>query len=634
MLGTLKGQGNIAPLPHATALEKEHNSDYKSKYNMSILEWREATRAQALSAYRAAPEYNYIQDYIKYLENEPWDKRRPQWRSGYRNNKMGLARRDRLAKMSDARPTIDVSSTIDGYKDASAAIEGCIRAEWNRQNMSQTLAMVYDLAMLHGTAFCKIGASKNKIKLTALGPDQVIPIQPSLESIQESSAILHRGWKPISYFHRIFPQSSQNVIQGARNLSSIGRGQFNRPESMDQTTWDNMSTGMKMVFGRQGMGGYTNAGDKYYGIAELEEYYVEDYSRNESSKTILMKDPFLPLDAHNWHYYVKPGERLYPRKRLIIFGGGSLVYDGPSPYWHGMYPFAAMWTNKVPWSFYGLSLYRDLLPMQRFINEIPAGISDMIAKVLNPPMLTKQGTVSPATFQAFNSDLPGARLILNGNVGDLKQAFVWQDPPQIPAYVQQMLQGVVNPDFDKLAGNIDVMSIQGKNQLPSGDSLDQMRDSLQTSLRREEKFVEAFLNDAGQQAVSNVIQFYDMKKRMQLLGEDGITNQDFFFDPGVLYPGKKDFGPYFWQMFGFQVKPGSLHSGANDRDKIEAVGLASRGLISRKELYRKLGMDPGDAERVIEELIEEQQFIAAMQGGAGGTRTPRPPEAKNEGVGV
>ena len=299
-----------------------------------------------------------------------------------------------------------------------------------------------------------------------------------------------------------------------------------------------------------------------------------------------------------------------------------------------MYPFACLWNNKVPWSFYGLSFYRDLLPMQRLVNEIPAGISDMIAKALNPPLLTKQGTVAPAAFQAFNSDLPGARLILNGNVANINEAFVWQTPPQIPNYVAQMLSGVVNPEFDKLAGNIDVMSIQGKNQMPSGDSIDEMKQSLQTSLRREEKFIESFLNDAGQQVVSNIIQFYDAEQRMKLVGEDGITDQDFLYSPGKIFPGDKRFDPYVWKSFTFRIQPGSLNAGAKDKRIMEGVGLAARGLISRKELYRRMGLDPGTSDRIINELIEEQQVIAAMQGGAGGTRTPRLPSEGHSGVGV
>jgi len=630
----LANNSGLSSIPHSLSLEKESNSDYKVAYMSRMLDWREATKGQAMAAYRESPEYGRTQEYIRYLENNGWDKRRPMWRSQYQNNKMGLARRDRLAKISDSKPIIGVNTSVDMMEDAASCIEQVIRAEWIKQDMGGTLMTAYDIALLNGNSFCKIGAGKNKLRLTALGPDQVIPIQPSLESIQDSAAVLHRCWKPISYFHKMFPFTSAGIEAGARSLNNMGRGQFNRPESMDQTTWDGLGSGMKRVLGVAG-GSAPSVGEKYYGVCELEEYWVEDFSRNESSRTVVMKDPFLPMDQHNWHYEVKPGDRLYPRKRLIIFGGPKLVYDGPSPFWHGMYPFACMWTNKVPWSFYGLSLYRDLLPMQRLLNEIPAGISDMVAKALNPAILTKTSTVGPAAFKTFNSDMPGARLILNSNVDDINKAFVWQKPPEIPSFVPQLLQGVLNPEFDRLAGNVDVNSLANKNQMAGGDTIDSMRDSLQTSLRREERFVESFLNDCGKQAVSHIIQFYDVKQRMKLLGEDGVTDQDFLYDPGKLHPGKKEFNSYFWKMFDMQVQPGSLHSGAHDASKAEAIGLAARGLISRREMFRRMKVDPGHANKILEELVEEQQVVAAMQGGAGGTRTPRPPDqSDHSGLGV
>jgi len=630
----------LTPLPHPTTLEKGSNVDYKSSYQMRMADWREATKAQAQSAYRQSPEYNFINTYIKFLENNPWNPQRPSYRSSYRNNKMGLARKDRLAKISDAMPTIDISTSVEMYNDTAAVLEGVIRAEWHRQNMSQDLEMAYDMALLQGLSFWKIGSSRNKLKITALGADQVIPIQPSLKRIQESAAIAHYSWKPLTYFHKVFPYSSAGIEANAKSIQGMMQGRYNRPNSMDQTTWDGLSTGMKRIMGAQSGAAWGGSGDRYYGVAQLEEYYVDDYTRNESRNPIQMKDPFLGLDQHNWHYIVKPGERLYPRKRLIIFGGEKLIYDGPSPYWHGMYPYAALWTNKVPWSFYGLSLYRDLLPMQEMLNQIPAGIADIIAKALNPQLLTKQNTIGAQQFQAFAADRPGARLILNNNAGDIDKAFVYQKPPDIPSYVPQMLQGVLNPEFDRLAGNVDVNALADKNQMSGSDTLDSMRDNLQTSIRREEKFIETFLVDAGQQAVSNVIQFYDTPTRMKILGADGLTDHDFLYDPARIYPGVKEYGEKFSQQFAMTVKPGSLNASQKDAVKIEAVGLVARQVISRKEYFRRTGVDPDHAKRIMDELVEEQQIINALtqgqgvgSGGAGGTRTPRDAGAR-EGVGV
>jgi hypothetical protein len=621
-------------LPHSLSLESETNSAYKEAYLRGLQDWRNATKEQAMAFYRSSPEYGRIPEYIRFLENDSLDPRRPSYRSQYKNNKMGLARRDRKTRLTDSRPVIDVSSSVMAYEDSAAAIEGVIRAEWNRQNMASEYAEVYDMASLYGTAFWKIGAARNKLTVTALGPDQVIPIQPSRKSIQDAAAIAHLSTKSIQYIKTVYPHSSAGIDR----RSVFGAKDDNRPHNIDQTTWENMQPGLRRLIGGEGSSPTSKHG-QFYGIAELEQYYVDDRSRNESSKTILMKDPFLPVDAHNWWYEVKPGELLYPRKRLITFAAGQLVYDGPSPYFHGMYPYACLRINPVPWAWHGLSIYRDLLPMQKTLNEIPAGVVDIIRKAINPQIIANQRDVSPSMFQQFAADKPGARFLLNPGA-EADRAFIYQKPPELPGYVFQQLQAL-SGEFDRQAGSVDTSALTGKNQVPSGDTVDQMRDNLQTSLRLEERYLESFLNDSGTQTVSNVIQFYDASMRLKMLGADGVTDQDFLLDPGKLHPGKNSGLPkeYFWKMFGFRVVPGSTHSGARDRAKLEAVELYARGMISLRESYRMMGWDSERAERVMAEKAEEAAMLAGpgmgeppMGGGAGGTRTPRPPQSKNDGV--
>jgi hypothetical protein len=152
-----------------------------------------------------------------------------------------------------------------------------------------------------------------------------------------------------------------------------------------------------------------------------------------------------------------------------------------------------------------------------------------------------------------------------------------------------------------------------------------MRDTLQTPLRREERYLESFLQRCGTQAVSNVIQFYTATQRLKMLGENGLSWEDFTYDPGKLYPGNasdmdKTRRESFWSLFSMNVKPGSLHSGAKDREKMEAVSLAARGLISRRELYRRLEIDPERADQILAELVEEAQAQVQIQSGA---RAPR-----------
>jgi hypothetical protein len=620
-------------LPHSPVLESTDNTQYKDLYKQRMDAWREMTREQAILAHRNSPEYNSVDKYIRYLEGNQWDNRRARYKSKFIQNKLELARREKLALLTDSRPVIDISSTVSAFEESALMLHNLAISEWQRQNLSEELVNVVDIAMLHGTGYWRIGASHpGKTRIQSLGPDCVIPIQPSLNGIQDAVAVLCRTYKPIPYIKKVFPYTSQGVEQQAQYWNSSKGDSYMRPMHIPEQTWTQMSPAFRKIVGTP-QPPISSVGVQSYGSVSLEEYFVEDNSINESTRTIVMRDPFLTLDQHNWWYEVKPGERLYPRKRLVVYAGDKLLYDGPSNFWHGLYPFVDLRLNPVPWNYYGFSTYRPLLPIQEAINSIPAGLLDMTARALNPVMIAKSNVASPAAWKEFLSDRPGAQLKVNPNVR-ISEDIQYADIPQIPSYVPELLGKYLLPEFDKMSGIVDISAISGKKQIPAGDTLAQMQDSLQTPLRREERYIEGFLSKAGQQFVSNACQFYTMEQRLKLLGEDGITSQDFAFDPAKLTPKTldKEMKESFWKCFSITVKPGSLHSGAKDREKAEAIGLAARGLLSRRELFRVLGFDPGRADRIMMELQEEAQAIASMQGGAGGSRTPRDPEIKEKGV--
>lgn len=633
-----------APYSPSLAADGKDTPDYRKTYLRSMQDWKDQTKEQAFLSYKNSPEYSNVEKYIRYLEGNQWDNRRPKYKSRYVENKLELTRRERLAILTDSKPICDVSAAVDAYDDTALTINRVIISDWYRQQSADTIVELTDIAMLHGIAFAREGASSPGLSTTlALGPDNVMPIQPSLRSLQDSAAVLYRNWKPISYFKKVFPMNSEGLERQARYTDAKANDSFARPSHIPEYTWSQMSPQFKRLVGVKAMPD-VYSGSKLYGSIELEEYYYDDLSINESNRTIVMKDPFLPQSMHNWWYEVKPGQRLYPRKRLIIYAGDRLMYDGPSPFWHGMYPFIDLKLNPVPWSYYGLSSYRSLIPMQDAINEIPAGVLDMTKRALNPTIITKTNVASEAAWREYLSDMPGAKLKVNPQINiatDIQYGAI----PQVPQYVGELYRNVILPEFDKMSGIIDIAAMGKKQQVPSGDTLDQMKDALQTPLRREERMLESFIQRVGQQKVSNIIQFYTAKQRLKMLGEDGLTWEDFLFDPGKLYPSEETSNSLnderkqsFWKQFSITVKPGSLHSGSEDKSKMEAMALASRGLMPPQEVLRKFGYTDSDMRKFMEEM-QQWQAISGQAGGpqapqgpngggAGGSRSPRTADEK------
>lgn len=625
--------------PHSPVLSKDEKDspEYRKSYLVKMQDWRDQTKEQAVLSYKSnCPEVSNIDKYIRYLENHQWDTRRPKYRSRFVENKLDLMRRQKLALLSDAKPSVDIFASIQDYDDVADVISNVLKAEYYRQCSPDTLMDVIDISMLHGIGFIREGASSpGYMTSIALGPDNVMPIQPSLRSIQDSTAVFYHNWKPIGYFKKLFPLNSDGIEDQAKYVDSKAGDSWMKPAHIPEYTWSQMSPQFKRLIGLKQMPDVF-AGSRLYGAIELEEYYVDDLSINESNRTIIVKDPYLPQSMHNWWYAVKPGDRLYPRKRLIIYAGNRLMYDGPSPFWHGLYPFTDLKLNPVPWSYYGLSSYRPLLPLQDAINEIPAGVLDLTKRALNPTIITKTNVASDAAWREYLSDMPGAKLKVNPGI-NIATDIQYGQLPQVPQFVGDMYN-VTLQEFDKMSGIVDIAALAKKEQMPSGDTLDQMKDALQTPLRREERMIESFLQRVGQQKVSNVIQFYTVKQRLRLLGDDGLTWEDFLYDPGMLYPAdetpeslSQERKQSFWKQFSLTIKPGSMHSGAHDKEKMEAMALASRGLMSKQMALRKFGFSKKDIDENMQELAQEAQMLAppAPPGGGVGSRAPRTADEKN-----
>jgi len=589
-------------------------------YDRKLMYWQDEFRKEAQDTARLSEELAKVPQYISALTGKFWDRRRPKYKSSFFANRMDKARTDNLAVLTDTRPTMDITTKRSELVHQVDIIKKIFEHEWLDKNMDLSLITTTDITKLFGTGFSKIGASyPGSMSALPCGPDSVMPVQPGFD-IQESTGVLYKTWKAIPWVKRKFPFDSTGIErEGSTYDVRPGNSKYTRPDNIDEYVWNGLSPAMQRALG-QSTNPPPEAQSSIFKSLEYQEMYVEDHSINDSRRPVLMRHPYWPLDGYNWWYWVQPGERLYPRKRLLIFAGRRRLYDGPSPFWHGMYPFACMRLNPVPWSFWGLGSYRNLLPINMAINDIVAGMLDMTKRALNPQAIAKQGSVSPAAWKEFYSDMPGGKLYM-GSMANVSQDLRYMPPPEIPAYVFQLLLQYLVPEFDRMSNALDVGSLSKKKQVPAGDTIDMMRDSLNTTSRLEERYIEVFLRDMAQQALSNVFQFYTAAQRLRILGSDGTTLEDYDLDPGSLVPDRTLPKWDHWKQFGVQVMPGSVHGGSKDRTKNYAMQLFARGAIPLQYLYKVLEI-PNP-----EELMQQLQAEHKMGIGAVG-KSPRSAQEK------
>lgn len=621
----------LEEIPRGPVLrEKSGNFDVCDGYERRLRAFAESSREEARRTHRLSQESGKIAAYVGALLGDGyWRGNARAWRSRFVDNRLAKCRLDHLAQLTDIRPVIDVSTSVDAYKPDAAVIAAVVRETWERNAWDQVLVNTADIADCYGTAFTRFGAAwPGEQNALACGPDQVLPIQPG-KKLQESSAVLYQTWKSVWWVKQKFPFSSNGIEREILNQPLYGTSgdmnqvTFNRPTNIDEYTWNGLSQGMKRLLGMRGAPTQDPTIGQYYKTLQLEELFVDDPTQNDSINNVIVADPFLPLNAHNWWYEVKPGQRLFPRKRHIVMAGSRVLSDGPSPFWHGLYPFAMLQFNPVFWSFWGLSKYRDLLPLNVAMNEIVAGVIDLVRRALNPVAMTKEGAVSAAAWAQFYPDLPGVKLRVGQNVS-LADALRYMPPPEIPAYVFQVLSWIAT-EFDRQSGSIDVAAMGRKKQNPGADTIDGMKDAQNTNLRLEERQLELYLRDSGTQVLSNTIQFSSAEYRLKMLGEAGLTKADFNGELGTMMPEDKASHPDYWKQFAMKISAGSLNAGAKDRDKSVAVNLAAKRLLPIRKMYGTLEIP--DPEGTFKMLVEEEKLTAD----ATGKKSSGPVSGKRDG---
>jgi hypothetical protein len=359
--------------------------------------------------------------------------------------------------------------------------------------------------------------------------------------------------------------------------------------------YDMLSPQMKRLIGQP-----AQVGTSAFPRALYREFWIRDSRYNTSNANV-------PMGKDNWSYIVQPGQPLYPRGRLLVMGGDLILEDIPNPYWHGQPPFAALRLNVVPWQWHGMSEMRPLVQLQDIINNILAGVMDMIKKSVNPVLVAPKNALSENVWNTLDFSMPGARVAFSP-ISPHKPD--WAPSPVVPAYVLQVMQ-MLDKSMDRSSGVAAITEMLKKKQVPSGDTLDQMRQAQQTPLRLKGRNIEVFLRQLGMMSIPNIFQWYSRKRRVFMLGQAGLAAEDFDFDPDTLVPAGERPEDHV-RNFVFNITPGSLLNAQKVEKVMLYMNMRKMGDMSRRQLVKELdlGLDINQLEAEIK--AEREEGIAML----------------------
>lgn len=380
-----------------------------------------------------------------------------------------------------------------------------------------------------------------------------------------------------------------------------------RPSYVNKETWARLGDPLK----KRILGDNAPRADDVYAKTLKKEFWLKDDSVNEGSTTIIVgpKDRY-GEPAYNWCYRVEPGEKLYPRGRVIITAGGVVLVDSPNPYWHALMPFSCFRPYRVPWKLNGMSPVKPWVQMQNITNRIYGGILDMIYSILEPTLLAPKAAFPQADFDGLDPGAPGGKIRVNNNA-PWKPEFAKKN--EIPGYVFNYLQEL-GKEYDMSSNSSAMSQALSKKQVPGDDALERITNAKSFPVKVQTRSLTNWVREQGRMGVPNILQFYTLAHRMQILGTGGATPSDFRPIYGEARPkGMK--GEEFVKKFQFIIKPGSTLASEKNEKTAFGMELQKRGILSARGLFRQLDQN-FDYERNKMELIEEAKIKILMAGAA------------------
>ena len=541
------------------------------------------------------------------------------------------------AGLTDTKPFWEYTSFNTDFQWSARLFNKLAEEWWEQNSIDQKWMGVIQYALVGsvGYAHVRYNQDTDDIDITPCDPRDVLPWRPSsIHSIQSAQAVFHREEKPFSYVLQRWPEKSES-LQPDRTITM--------PRNRDASSrYSRMMQGLGLSNFQRALFGETPA--KSLGklsVVDVFRCYVKDHSLNETKsavevgafKEVLRDGVKLRIPANDWSYTVEPGDPLYPNLRLIVFTRSAILYDGPSPFWHGMFPFVKVGLDPVPWSWLASSPMWPIMPLQESLNGLYRIVDDHAEKVARPDIIADKNSVPRATLDRVDTRRAGLKLIHNPVAG--KGIVISPPPPLDPIIIQQI--GDIKREMEELAGTIDLSKLSDLNQIPTTETVEKMMEAMTPAIRLRSRVLEAAVRELAYMVLSNFVQFYPLDRRVAVLGSEALTPEDLDSDLGTLIPDFSDseavsiesllMGPKprihrareFLRKFAFQVAPSSLLNASEIQRKLLYLQLFRAGVIDPVTLLEVLGIPnvgklPGDPKTIMERMAVTQQagFVGAV----------------------
>lgn len=625
----------------------------KSDYDTQVLGYMKEAIEEGEAFLKAQKGYNLITDTIKAITGDS-KTLQSSVLSQTSVNHVAKVATDLTAMCTDVKPFWEYRTRNDRFKKHCEILGQLSEHWWLNSLIDLKFADVIRYGLAAGTGYSHqfFNTNTQTLDISAEDPRDLLPIRPPSTSwsIQECAGVINRAQRTVNYVRSRYPKQAARIVA-------------DRDGSMLSQSLTNTRTGVLFDL-------YSSPfRDRLFNdkpikdipripTVDLYTCYINDDTINKDKNPRQMGDWQDGHPLNNWSYEVKQGDPLYPRKRCIVFTNTAILYDGPSVYWHGLYPYAKLTLDPWPWTWLGKGILWDILPLQKSIDNLMRVLDDHMEKVARPAVIADKTSIAKSDLDKIDTRKAGLKIRQNMLSG---KGVTIEQPVNLPPDIMEMLRYYEEKIYE-LPGVRDLSSLMKLNQIPAPETVERMQEAMSPSVRLRSRVIEAFMRDFATMIAFNFAQFCPLPVRLAILGDSGATEDDFDMDPDTFLPAwmEEDYssegvvrvealtrGPMpqydrakmFFRNVSYHIASSSLLNASEIETQLKYLQLSRAGLVDHWTLLDKLnipnvGNPPPGANDITQRLMAEQQMGLGMQVNAAGRKASgqEPPQEKSSGA--
>lgn len=602
----------------AEASEKELSVEERER---GLLSWLRVKYGEGMGALRKERAFDQLPSAIQYIEGKQVAAAGKAL-SKITDNRLRKLALETAATMTDVRPIWNYETFAEEYSKQGEVLNQLARAWWRNNRVDKRLVSTLLYALAGGSGYglltynSELASGQGDMEFIPFDPRDVIPVDPTYsDTLQDWRGVILRQRLPLETVKRMFPSKAAKLAGketswGPLDVRNTGSG---TQTFMVSPQWD-------ILDGKKG-------GPEAPGI-DIMRAYLKDDSLNLTTQKITLGEGDWSYDVYpmgatkpNGELATRQDARLYPRGRLIIFTPECVLKDIPNPHWHGKFPVIRFTLDPLPWSLLGASIIGDLIPLQDSLNEALRGADDGLQQWVRRSVAADKRAMPKSALDALDTRRAGVKMHYNPSAGEPFKLLDGPDPQVFNIYKDHIQ--FLKTEMEDTGGLAGVSALAQMGQMPSADTMERYMEALSPILRLRARNMELALSELAELLKVGFFQWYTAPRRIELLGKDGLTREDFDYDPGSMVPSgepkedgslppRMELAMEHHKLFSFQVAPNSWLNVSHAQQKMFYLQLFRAQMLDPWTIWDQF--DVPDAGPMPAETVPERIVAAREQG--------------------